>query len=326
MHRLRTLIDVMGPLAVAVLLIAAVEGALRVGGFEIRVPDRGDPYLNLTPLFRREMRADGVMVMRRRDGAAEFLADKPATGFRVFVLGESSVHGFPYGPAYAFPALLQTRLAAALPGRVVEVVNAGVAGIASWHVRRIADELTAYRPDVVLVYTGHNDYLVPEIRPAAARAWLGELRFYQLAVQAGVELRRLRYGPIDEQALRSANQPYAAARARALGTTTLSATEREWIAARFTDNLHAIVRAARTAGAVPVVASLAQDLRDTVPGAWRHTPDLPEAVTAQWTTLAEEGDRLRRAGDCPDAVTTFETALRIDHRPAALHYALARCL
>src|SRR5262249_42554662 len=130
----------------------------------------------------------------------------------------------------------------------------------------------------------------------------------------------------EEQALRSANQPYAAAGARALGTTTLSATEREWIAARFTDNLHAIVRAARTAGAVPVVASLAQDLRDTVPGAWRHTPDLPEAVTAQWTTLAEEGDRLRRAGDCPDAVTTFETALRIDHRPAALHYALARCL
>src|SRR5262249_20391868 len=161
MHRLRTLIDVMGPLAVAVLLIAAVEGALRVGGFEIRVPDRGDPYLNLTPLFRREMRADGVAVMPRRDGAAEVLADKPAAGLPLFVLAGASVHGSRSGPAYAFPALLQARLAAALPGRVVEVVNAGVAGIASWHVRRIAEELAEYRPDVVLVYTGHNDYLVP---------------------------------------------------------------------------------------------------------------------------------------------------------------------
>src|SRR5262249_34988565 len=130
----------------------------------------------------------------------------------------------------------------------------------------------------------------------------------------------------EEQALRSANQPYAAAGARALGTTTLSATEREWIAARFADNLHAIVRAARAAGAVPVVASLAQDLRDTVPGAWRHTPDLPEAVTAPWTTLAEEGDRPRRAGDCPAAVPPSAARLGIAHRPAARPSALARCL
>jgi hypothetical protein len=101
----------------ALVLLAALELGLRLAGWQIVVSVPGDPFVNLLPLFEPARAAGGVAVLRRRsDPGVTFLAAKPANGFRVFVLGESSVHGDPYGPAYAFAAFLQQRLAAALPG------------------------------------------------------------------------------------------------------------------------------------------------------------------------------------------------------------------
>jgi lysophospholipase L1-like esterase len=315
-----------GPVLVALLLVALIEAGLRLAGWSVAVPAEGDPWLNLTPFFQRTTRADGVAVMRRRDGEVEFLADKPANGFRVFVLGESSVHGFPYVPGYSFAAFLEARLALALPHHVVEVVNCGVDGIGSWHMRRIAAEIVHYEPDAVLVSAGHNEYVTPEIRRVGSTIrLLAGLRFYQLAIRAGAAWRRWRHGPIDEQSLASSNQPYGAARLRALGQVTLSADERAHILARFTSNVVAIVARVRQAHAMPLVASVAQDLRDWAPGAWRHTAGLSQESIARWIHHAEEGDARRRAGDCRGALAAFHAATRIDRRPASLHYARARC-
>jgi tetratricopeptide (TPR) repeat protein len=179
----------------------------------------------------------------------------------------------------------------------------------------------------VLVYTGHNEYLTPEVRDAGGIAHvLAELRFYQLAVRAGTAWRRWRHGPMDERSLASPDQPYGAARLRALGRATLTAAEHAQILARFEENLGAIVDDVRAAGALPVLTSIAQDLRDSAPGAWRHAPGLSQAAATRWRRYAEDGDARRRARDCPAALAAFHGAMRIDRRPAALHYARARCL
>src|SRR5262245_30120026 len=104
----------------AVALVVALEVALRLAGWSHAVPLGGDPFVNLIPLFHRVTEAGGV-VMRRTDGS-EFPLEKPANGFRVFVLGESSVLGVPYPPEYSFPGFLRQRLTAMLPQRRVEVI------------------------------------------------------------------------------------------------------------------------------------------------------------------------------------------------------------
>jgi tetratricopeptide (TPR) repeat protein len=325
--RVRTLLVAgLGPACVALALVGLVEATLRLAGWRIPVPAGGDPWVNLTPFFERTTRADGVVVMRRRDGEIEFLAEKAANGFRVFVLGESSVHGFPYLPGFSFAAFLEARLALALPGHVVEVVNCGVDGIGSWHVRRIANEIVGYQADAVVLYAGHNEYVTPEVhRVGRTMQLLAGLRFYQLAVRAGAAWRRWWVGPIDEASLASSNQPYGAARRRALGRETLSDGDRARVVARYAANVEAIVERVQEMGAVPLVASLAQDLRDWPPGAWRHTPGLSPEDVARWTRYAEDGDAQRRAGNCQAALEAFRAAARIDRRPAALHYARARC-
>lgn len=87
-----------------------------------------------------------------------FLKEKPANGYRIFVLGESTIQGFPYDANLAFTRILQRRLQDIFPNRIIEVVNLGLTAVNSYTLLDFTDELLEQKPDVVLIYTGHNEY------------------------------------------------------------------------------------------------------------------------------------------------------------------------
>lgn len=317
-----------GPVLVGLLLLAGAEGVLRLLGFRAAVSSGGDPKANLLPLFTPVTAADGTPMLRRGTEPVAFRRDKPANGFRVFVVGESSVWGYPYGPALAFSRHLEDLLAAAWPERVVEVVNAGVPAIGSWHVRRIVeDEVVRYAPDVVVIYTGHNDWILPApdaVSPFATA--LARLRLYQLAAVTSAAWRRWQFGPVDARRLQARDDPWGHARDRARGTATLGTGERARIAERFAANVRAMIAAARGAGARVLVATLGQNLRDFPPGASRRHRGLPAEARARWEEAVAAAERLVAAGDDRGALHAFDVARRIDAEPARLHYARARAL
>jgi lysophospholipase L1-like esterase len=324
-HRLR---DVLGPVLMAAVLLAAVEAALRLGGFEVKITSGTDPKANLIPLFHPATAPDGTPVFERGDAPVRFRRDKPANGLRVFVVGESSVFGFPFGPEFAFSRFLGDRLAAGLPDRTVEVVNAGVPAIGSWHVRRVVEEeIVGYHPDVVVIYTGHNDWVLPPPAPMSAlRRALTRLRLYQLAVVAGARWHHWTRGPVDESRLARRDDPWGYARERARGALTITRREEAELTARYHDNLRASVRAAQQAGARVVVATLAQNLRDSPPGASRHRHGLRPATRAQWRTLVEDAVDRMRGGDWGGALGLLNRTRGLDSRPALGEYLRAQCL
>jgi lysophospholipase L1-like esterase len=327
--RLRSgrLVRIAGPLLVTFVLLLAAEAALRVAGFRRDNDAAGDPLAHALPLFRPVAGPDGRAMLQRRDAAVGFLREKPANGFRVFVVGESSAFGYPFGPEFAFSRFLQERLAAALPARTVEVVNAAIPGIGSWQVRRVVDEIAAYRPDVLLVYMGHNELTRSEpnrVSPIGRLA--SQSRLYQLAAVAAQASRRWLQGPIDTQQMRSQTDPFGSIRDRARGIETLPTSERPRMLARFADNLRAIVATAQTVGARVILASLAQNLSDYPPGASRHRRGLSDAEKQRWRAAVEDADARMRAGDCPAALADLRAAMRIDTQPAILHYLRGRCL
>ncbi len=70
-----------------------------------------------------------------------------------------------------YPALVEQRLSGG-----VEVLNQGVGGWTTFHIRRYAaDHLAALEPDVVSLYVGHNDLLTPAPAPYETlyAAWQG---------------------------------------------------------------------------------------------------------------------------------------------------------
>ncbi|MEO0293876.1 MAG: hypothetical protein ABIN61_06620 [candidate division WOR-3 bacterium] len=87
-----------------------------------------------------------------------FLKKKPKNGYRIFVLGESTTAGFPYGNNLMFPRILWRRLQDTFPGMHIEVVNTAMAAINSYALLDFMDEIVKYKPDLILIYAGHNEF------------------------------------------------------------------------------------------------------------------------------------------------------------------------
>lgn len=95
----------------------------------------------------------------KRLNAQAFPRTRPAGGFRVVCFGGSSVYGYPYGPKGTFPNLLKAMIEDALPGRSVEVINAGYTGGNSARELELMHEAVAFGADAWVVYSGHNEFL-----------------------------------------------------------------------------------------------------------------------------------------------------------------------
>ena len=88
-----------------------------------------------------------------------FLSEKPADGFRIFCLGGSTVQGRPYSIETSFSSWLEMALRSAHPGQHWEVVNCGGVSYASYRLVPILKEILRYDPDLIILYTGHNEFL-----------------------------------------------------------------------------------------------------------------------------------------------------------------------
>jgi len=88
----------------------------------------------------------------------DFLAVRSPEAVRVAFIGGSSVQGWPYRREdLVFPALAGSRLGQKFPDARVDVINAGVGSYNSFQLASVVDQLEAFSPDVLVIYTGHND-------------------------------------------------------------------------------------------------------------------------------------------------------------------------
>jgi tetratricopeptide (TPR) repeat protein len=87
-----------------------------------------------------------------------FKKKKAPNTLRIFILGESTAIGYPYFHNGSFHRWLQYRLTHTYPGRPFEIVNIALTAVNSYTVLGFAKEVVNYEPDVLLIYTGHNEY------------------------------------------------------------------------------------------------------------------------------------------------------------------------
>ena len=87
-----------------------------------------------------------------------FVEPAPPNRYRVVFVGASTVQGFPHPRRLAAASFLQAMLADAWPEREVEVINLGITSIASFAVAQVVEDMLVLSPDLVVVYTGHNEF------------------------------------------------------------------------------------------------------------------------------------------------------------------------
>lgn len=325
-------------LLLPVLFFGLLEGGLRLGGY-------GDDL----PLFV-PVDAAGTVKMPNREVARRyfareagipnpnpdfFSAEKPAGSFRIFVQGESSAAGFPYYRGASFPQVLGARLRAAYPGRTVEVVNTGMAAIASFTLLDLADEILAEQPDAVLVYTGHNEWY--GALGAASTQTLGrsgglvrlylrlrEWRTVQLLRDAIAAVRPRRAPPGGTSAGNAAGGGGTTLMQRMVGEEAVALGGESYRAGlrQFEDNMDLLLARYARAGVPVFIGTLASNERDQrpfvsvtaggAPDPYDPRPDLRRIAAAD------------SAGDVASLVAGFEQAATADTASAFRAFVLGR--
>ncbi|MGH7200101.1 MAG: GDSL-type esterase/lipase family protein, partial [Planctomycetaceae bacterium] len=186
-------------LAAGLSVFVVAEAACRLAGWG-RPSDFEDPFVGFSeihPLFvlsddaARYETAPSRRPFFKEDSFGRTKADRE---FRIFVLGGSTVQGSPYSIPTSFTTWLELELDAADPRRDWEVVNCGGVSYASYRLVPILEEVLRYEPDLIIVCTGHNEFLehrtyghIPQTPAVLAvpQRWVHRLRTYQL-LRAGV--------------------------------------------------------------------------------------------------------------------------------------------
>ncbi len=120
-----------------------------------------------------------------------FLKEKKEGTFRIFVMGSSTVFGFPYERNLMFSRILHKRLEDAYPGKHFEVVNTSITAINSYTLLDYAKQIVRYSPDAILVYAGHNEFygafgagsnenMSKSLRLTRLHMYFMDFRFFQL--------------------------------------------------------------------------------------------------------------------------------------------------
>lgn len=260
-----------------------------------------------------------------------FLREKPENGFRVFVLGESSTAGYPYPNNGAFSRVTRDMLQDALPDDHVEVINVATSAINTYTLYDQADEILAFKPDAVLIYTGHNEYYgaLGIGSSESLGGFPGFVRFY-LDIQRLKTFMLLRDGMTRLSKwvgswFRSGPQQ---------NETLMQQVVREQVIAldspvydlglrQFEQNMRAILDIFTDAGVPVFVGSVASNLRDFEPFESVAVPGHPPAAAV----FASAGERYR-SGDIDSAATLFTYARDLDalrfRAPSAINEIIRR--
>ena len=263
-------------LVLPVVLLGLVEGGLRLAGYghdlePLFMPSPEQPqYLQANPRVVTRFFTDPAQAPSVSIETAYFRAQKEPGAFRVFVQGESSAAGFPYGLGASLAGVLDQRFERSFPGREIEVISTAMAAVNSYALLDFADEIIAQHPDAVVIYVGHNEYLGilgvgSSLRmastPALTRAFLAvrEIRLFQL-------MSRL----LGKRLAADGDHPVAASdslMARVAGERSIalnSAVYRRGLE-QFESNLGRLLDKYRSAGIPVFIGTLVSNERDQMP-------------------------------------------------------------
>lgn len=340
-------------LAVAATLLVFVEIGLRA--FPLDRWERDNPNVTY-PLF---VPGSGELAGRyvtnphfsRNMSVQSFARVKPVGVKRVFILGGSAAIGWPGDPASSFSGYMQRAMERLYPGRY-EVVNVAAMSYGSHRVRDFLADVVDMEPDLIIVWSGNNEYVERNTLSRFARSEsMGSLQrllrhsslYRSLRLLLGMTAPQLFVRPEGTDITDPRETPQV--RRGMLGR---SATTDRQVEENYRGNLEGMAALIRESGAkgmlctVPVNLSgwvpnnqppefvgedegrLWQRLRDQAGTAWQHGR-FDEAVARYTELLALSpryalgyyllGDSYRALGRLDEARRAFDMARELDPRP-----------
>lgn len=236
---------------------------------------------------------------------------------RVFFLGGSCVYGFGIPENETVPAQLQKRV-----GASYEVINAGVCGVDTELLVKLAGEIAAYNPHLVIIYAGHND---------AKRGSAGQLYKHHLDMQQ----HQRAAGAMRETSLGRLLAYLMKRETRLIQTMALCEWIRQFNADRgfielaentyretldrYAQNVRQISRSLRREGVEVIAVGLASNFL-TVHCTSLHGVNISPPDLERFDGLSFRGSQAYKSGDWGEAKRLFREAATLDPQFAAAAY------
>ncbi len=258
-----------------------------------------------------------------------FQFPKPDSTFRIFCLGGSTTAGFPYGFVGSFSTYLRDRLRMLFPDKKIEVINLGMTATNSFTVLDIANELPEYKPDLIIVYDGHNEFYgalgIASHESFSGSRWATKLylrlvrfRSFQLlrnmfshgAALVGTKSAEQQSGTMMERLARGQYVPFGSDVYRQ-GLETYKA------------NVEELAELCRKHSIPLFLGAQVSNLRDQPPFvSVSDDSKSPSAIDS----LLLHGKKLSEKGAYAEALSMFQKGLALDSTRADLQFGEAQCL
>lgn len=327
-------------LAVTAALLGLIELSLAVAGSRpLALTD--DPYVGFagySPLFVEHVAADGTVMMTRSPAKAryfneqQFSRNKPAGAVRIFCLGGSTTFGRPYEDSTSYCGWLRRFLPIADPSRKWEVINVGGISYASYRLAALTDELAGYSPDVLVIHTGHNEFLERRTygdlmaRPQWVRSLYGILNRTRTYSAASRLLRPADTGPRDGRDLMGSEVQTLLDRSVGPSDYSREMLHPSEAIDHFRHNINRMIDLANQAGARALLVVPASNLADCSPFKSEHQAGLAASAVATFETHMAAARQAMAASQFDQAAAAAQAALAIDDRYAEAHYVRGKAL
>lgn len=305
-----------------------------------RPADNSDPLAGFnrsSTLFERNGNVYRTARARERFFLPQvFPVEKKTNEFRIFCFGGSTVYGHPYQADTAFPRWLELELDATDPTRSHRTINCGGISYASYRLARIVKEVLQYQPDLIILATGHNEFLEDRTyqsikRRPRAWAWLQDAAYSLRTVSLARRWFAKEPSPTGRGTLASddfsLNRDVRARLDSASGYASYHRDDawRENVIAQFDESVRDFIASCRAAGVPVTLVKLGSNLRDCPPFKSEHDASLTPDEEFEWQKAFDAATEADKASPA-QALELYRRAEAIDGQFALLDYRIARVL
>ncbi len=261
-----------------------------------------------------------------------FPVEKAENAFRIFCIGGSTVAGRPFTIETAFSSWLKLYLQEHAPDREWEVVNCGGISYASYRLVPIVEEVLGYNADLIVLYTGHNEFLEDRTYEHVKNLPDAIVKPYQVASKLRTfNFIRHTYMSATGRSPKSAMEarPILAKEVDALleheGGMEHYFRDPEWqarVIEHFGYNIERMCLLSKEAGVPLIVMNPSCNLRHTKPFKSEHREDLTEQERERLIAAINAGSAALKEGEFERAVLHYEEAIGVDPLYADAYFQL----
>ena len=321
-----------GAMLIGLLPFIGLELVLRA--FNIAAPetvvDRSFGFGQYQPLFVLSKDQTRFRTSQNKSlyfGIQRFARKKPETEFRMFFLGGSTVRGRPFTVDTAFSKWVEMELnARSHNDTTYQSINCGGLSYASYRLARINQEILQYDPNLVVLATGHNEFL-EDRNFTTAKSSQTDLTL--VSSWRSVNWIRSLTGDDLESFKTNAEKPLPAnvtARLDAKSGYASYQWDPAWkqnVVAQYRESIAEIISQCQTKNIPVLLVCLGSNLRDCPPIKSELPLTLSNVTRQKWLNLFDQATW--HHDDPATALKFFQECADITDEHALLHYRIARC-